>query len=217
MRLHARWLGRVHYDRALELMMDLASRATRDEGYLLLLEHEPVITMGREFDDSTLLLPPEEYERRGISLRRVGRGGNVTYHGPGQLVGYPIIWVGRNVRSHVRRIFDTLQELLGAAGIVTRFDDLRPGLWVGGSKLAAVGIEVVRGVSTHGFALNVRHEGEGFELIVPCGLDAGVAWWEDFVPPPRLPDIAENFAVRYAARLGASLVWDNLSRHDHRA
>ena len=74
MKLHTAWLGRIHYDRALELMMNLASRTTRDEGYLLLLEHEPVITMGREFDESTLLLPPDEYERRGIAPAQGGTG-----------------------------------------------------------------------------------------------------------------------------------------------
>lgn len=198
------YLGRLPYPRALQLMdQTVAAVSAGAPPRLLLLEHEPVITLGRRADRGHLLRPEAALVTEGIGVIETGRGGDVTFHGPGQLVGYPILPVGRMVRRHVDRIFGTLEDLLFEAGIASSFDADNPGLWVGDRKIAAVGIEIRDGVSLHGFCLNVRREHDGFRYIVPCGL-AGrdVVYWDELGEAPTVPDAARAFATRFAARCG---------------
>jgi lipoic acid synthetase len=174
--LHARWLGRVAYDEALTLQRAIHARSDAD--YLLLLEHPATYTLGKRADPAHVLVDPASVGARLVST---DRGGDVTYHGPGQLVGYPIGALattpagGRDVVAHVRRIEAALIEALGEFGITGDRVDGRSGVWVGGAKIAAIGVRVARDRTMHGFALNVDPDLTMFDHIVPCGIsDAGV-------------------------------------------
>ena len=171
-----RWLGRVSYGDADALQRALHAHAADD--YLLLLEHPHVYTLGTNADPAHVLVPPAHV---GADLVHTDRGGDVTYHGPGQLVGYPIVtlpeWRAgmRDVVAHVRRMEATLIGALGDLGIEARRETKYPGVWVGDEKIAAVGVRVSRGRTRHGFALNVDPDLAMFEHIVPCGIpDRGV-------------------------------------------
>jgi lipoyl(octanoyl) transferase len=174
------WLGRVDYGEALRLQRELAARRI-DGGIgdvLLLLEHPRTITLGRGADRSNLLLSPEDAASQGISICEVDRGGDVTWHGPGQLVGYPIIDLAahrRDVHWYLRELEGALVDTLCAFGIESRRFPPHTGVWVGDRKIAAIGVKVSRWVTTHGFALNVTAPAEEFSGIVPCGIrDYGV-------------------------------------------
>ncbi len=146
---------------------------------LLLLEHHPVITLGRGAADQHVLVAASELERRGVELHRASRGGDVTFHGPGQLVGYPVVRLDRGVVGHLRAMADGLIDVLGALGITAFWRREAPGLWIKGedggvevvSKICSFGVNVHRRVAIHGFALNVAVDLDAFRLIVPCGLD----------------------------------------------
>ena len=170
-----RQLGRVHYGAALELQQRLV--AERKQGaigdQLLLLEHEHVVTLGRNGHMDNVLASDEALARAGISFYPTDRGGDVTYHGPGQLVGYPILdlrdWkrdVGAYVRGVEQAIIDTLAEFGIEAGRIPKLT----GVWVEGRKIAAIGVHISRWVTSHGFALNVSTDLSYFQYIVPCGL-----------------------------------------------
>lgn len=168
MRIERRLLGLVDYDRAWELQRELAGKVTPERGFLLLLEHPPVFTLGRNGDAGNVLDP------HGVPVKRVDRGGDVTYHGPGQLVGYPLLDVRRlGVRRYVRRLEESLLELLSGLGVAARRREGCVGLWAAGGKIASIGIRVARGVSMHGFALNVSNELAPFGWINPCGVPGG--------------------------------------------
>ncbi len=141
---------------------------------LILVEHEPVITLGRQGEESNLLVGDAELAARGFDLHRIERGGDITYHGPGQLVGYPIISLrerGMSVRAFVHGIEEALIGVAANFGISAARSSGFPGVWVGNDKLAAIGVAIRGGVSYHGFALNVSTDLTHFELIVPCGLE----------------------------------------------
>ena len=170
-----RELGRTDYGQALELQHQLI--AERQQGLipdqLLLLEHPHVITLGRNGKASNLLASGEALSRAGISFYPTDRGGDVTYHGPGQLVGYPIVdlreWqrdVGAYVRAVEQTIIDTLAEYGISAGRIPKLT----GVWVDDRKIAAIGVHISRWVTSHGFALNVSTDLSYFQYIVPCGL-----------------------------------------------
>jgi lipoate-protein ligase B len=169
-------LERIAYDPALAIQQRLVQRVKADPklAYLLLLEHDPpVITLGRRGDECDILLPREEVARRGIEVFESSRGGEVTYHGPGQLVGYAILHLDRrdrNVRGHVRNLEETLIRVLAGFGITAGRREGFTGVWVGEEKIAAIGVAVHRWVSYHGFALNVTTDLGHFDLIVPCGI-----------------------------------------------
>jgi lipoyl(octanoyl) transferase len=175
-------LGVVSYGDALELQKQLVERRKSNEipDQLLLLEHPPVITLGVKTrnDRSHVVATSQVLEQEGVEIFESGRGGDVTYHGPGQLVGYPIIDL-RPDRCDVHRYVRDLEEVLirVAADFGVSADRL-PGLtgaWVGGDKLAAIGVRIARWVTSHGFALNVSTNLAHFNLIVPCGIaDKGV-------------------------------------------
>lgn len=180
-RIEARWLGRVSYDRGLELQRVAAARAASGDGEsLLLLEHDPVFTLGRSAERSDVLWGPERLDALAIALREADRGGKVTYHGPGQLVGYPILSLSpdrRDVRRYVRDLEEVLIRTLADFGIAAERSPRRDrvtSVWVGNAKIAAIGIHIARWITTHGFALNVTDEPlSRFEGIVPCGITDG--------------------------------------------
>jgi lipoyl(octanoyl) transferase len=141
---------------------------------LLLLEHHPVITLGRSAEPAHVLAAAPELARRGVALQSASRGGDVTYHGPGQLVGYPVLRIDRGVVGHLRAMADGLIEVLAGLGIAAIWRREAPGLWVttaqGDAKICSFGVHVHRRVAIHGFALNVSVNLDAFRLIVPCGL-----------------------------------------------
>lgn len=180
---------------------------------LLLLEHPPVYTIGRGGDASEILLDGHTRRRLGIEVHRVDRGGRVTFHGPGQLVGYGIVdlrGVGGGVHGYLRSIEAGLINVLGRLGIAARREEGLTGVWVGDEKIAAIGIRVTRGVSMHGFALNVDPDLSYFGGIVPCGIrDRGVTSIRRLLGrAPDLDTVARVVAEELAAVLGRRLVWE---------
>lgn len=168
-------LGRVEYQRALVLQHEVHQQrvANRIPDTLLLLEHPPVITFGRTADKSNLLVAEAELTRLGIAVKKVERGGDVTYHGPGQLVGYPIFHLREGlvgVRRFVEGVETALVLALQDLGIPAEVQPKLVGVWVKGKKIASIGIAVREGVTLHGFALNVKNDLSGFRLIHPCGM-----------------------------------------------
>ncbi len=176
-----RWLGTMEYMQALQLQEELQAQRIRGEipDTLLLLEHPPVLTMGRRAQADNILLSREALEKRGISVVDINRGGDVTYHGPGQLVGYPIFDLreqGRDIRLFMNRLEGIFITLLTRYGIEAHAEDGRhTGVFHGNDKLVAFGISVRQWVTMHGFAFNVQPDLTHFSWIVPCGLaDRGV-------------------------------------------
>jgi len=182
-------LGQVPYNEAWALQNRLAEERSAVGGAgvdrLLLLEHPHTYTLGSSAHDEHLLMPPEERERLGVEVVRVDRGGDITYHGPGQLVGYPILQLERtalrtDVVGYVRKLEQTMIAVVGEYGIEAHPISGLPGVWVdtaeGEKKIAALGVRVnVRAVTKHGFALNVNTDLRYFGGIVPCGIrDKGV-------------------------------------------
>ncbi len=222
--LRARWLGRVGYREAWELQHRLAvARADGRIGdQLLLLEHDAVLTLGRHADESHVIAPAAELAARGIEVIRVERGGEVTYHGPGQLVAYPIVALERRgllLRPLVRALEAAMIETCAAFGVVAGRRDGHPGCWCEPDgpdprKIGALGIRVERGVSYHGIALNVSVDLADFELIDPCGMPgvrstsiAHEGGWPS--ARPSTADVARAaaiFAPSLARLLGADLV-----------
>ncbi|OGP33230.1 MAG: lipoyl(octanoyl) transferase [Deltaproteobacteria bacterium GWC2_65_14] len=167
------WLGSVEYGRALDLQLSTLRRRAEGEipDTLLLLTHPHVYTFGRAGNPENLLVTREALARDGIPVERVGRGGDVTYHGPGQLVGYPIVHLPRpDVHRFVRSIEAALIEALARFGVNAERIDGLTGVWVGGRKIASIGVGVKRWVTYHGFALNVSTDLSYFERIHLCGL-----------------------------------------------
>ncbi len=163
------WLGQVDYQPALELQNALVSARLRDDvgDLLLLLEHPHVYTLGRGADERFVLNPGD------IPVYRVSRGGQVTYHGPGQLIGYPIVKLEsaeRDVIRYLRQLEQVLIAALAAIGIVAQRRAGLTGVWIGQEKIASIGVGFRRWVSLHGFALNVATDLSFFDAIVPCGI-----------------------------------------------
>jgi lipoyl(octanoyl) transferase len=175
--LEVRRLGLVPYADALELQRTLVEqrRAGEIPDQLLLLEHPPVITLGvkARSDRSHVLATPEALEREGVELFETGRGGDVTYHGPGQLVGYPILDLRPDrcdVHRYVRDLEEALIRAAGTFGVAAGRVEGLTGVWVGNEKLAAIGVRISRWITSHGFAFNVNTDLAHFDLIVPCGI-----------------------------------------------
>ena len=167
------FLGRVDYAEATAIQDECARLVkTGGEERLLLLEHPPVITLGRNACDEDVLFGEEALRGRGVSIARTNRGGRVTYHGPGQLVGYPILDLSpdrRDVARYLRDLEEVLIRALARFGVrASRFAGLT-GVWAEDEKIASIGVHLSRWVTTHGFALNVSTDLEPFSLIVPCG------------------------------------------------
>jgi len=202
-------LGFVEYGAALALQCDLVERRKRGEipDQLLILEHPHVITLGRTGHMSHLLAGEEALRRAGVSFYPTDRGGDITYHGPGQVVGYPILdlkeWK-RDVVAYVRALEQTLIDALAEFGLAARREPGKTGVWTQGGKIAAIGVHISRWVTSHGFALNVTTDLSYFQYIVPCGLAAPVtslqaegcrAAWDEVVAA-----ITRNFARVFGYR-----------------
>ena len=168
-------LGTVAYRDALAIQADIRARRQADEApdTLLLLEHPPVYTRGRRAGDNELSLSEDFYRAHGIEIVPTDRGGKVTYHGPGQLVGYPIMRV-TDIGAHLRKMEAAIVAALAEYDIEARSRCAEgidyTGVWVEDRKIASIGVHVSRGVSTHGFAVNVTNDLAPFTWIVPCGL-----------------------------------------------
>ena len=220
MYIHLLQLGRVSFAEGLEIQRKVsdARKQGRIDDTLLLLEHPPVLTLGRNSHRSNLLASDELLASRGIELHEINRGGDITYHGPGQLVGYPIFdlrsdWPGKRGPhlgpvDYVRMVEEALIRACNDFGVMAQRIKGRTGVWTmaGGSiqekKVAAIGVHVSQGVTSHGFALNVTVDLRDFQLIVPCGIaDREVTSLEVEAPSElKLPVTmanAENSAARH--------------------
>jgi len=168
-------LGRVRYADAFALQQQLVEQRKRGDipDQLLIVEHPHVVTMGRNGHDENLLAQPELLERAGVEFHRTDRGGDVTYHGPGQVVGYPIVdlreWK-RDVVAYVRALEQVLIDALAEFGITAGREAGATGVWTEQGKIAAIGVHISRWVTSHGFALNQDTDLTYFRYIVPCGL-----------------------------------------------
>jgi lipoyl(octanoyl) transferase len=220
------YLGRVDYFKALALQEQLVGWRKQEQigDTLLLLEHPPVLTLGRNSHRENILAADAMLARRGVAVVETNRGGDVTYHGPGQLVGYPILDLrGFSPRlgpvEYVRRLEEVLIRTCAGFGILTQRIAGRTGVWTmaGGSiaekKIAAIGVHISRAVTSHGFALNVTTDLAGFEWIVPCGIaDRGVTSMEEEIDPrlhemPSLEQAANVVARHFARVFERQVVW----------
>jgi lipoyl(octanoyl) transferase len=221
-------LGRIDYTAALELQQKLveARHAQRIGNTLLLLEHPPVLTLGRNSSRANILASDELLASRGIQLHDINRGGDVTYHGPGQLVGYPIF----DLRSftprlgaveYVRLLEEALIRACADFGIPAQRIAGRTGVWTipGGAipekKIAAIGVHIARGITSHGFALNVTTDLRDFDLIVPCGitdrtitsLDLEIDPDNPLHPAPTMDNAIHAAAKQFGRAFGTQVLW----------
>ena len=212
--LHATWLGRVPYVDGWRMQEAVATRV-RDGGAdrLLLLEHDPVYTIGRRGTTDHLLVGLDVLRAAGASVYRVDRGGDITYHGPGQLVGYPITAFaeGADLVAYVRAIEEGIRDALASYGVESRTERGKTGVWVDladgrPAKIAAIGVRISRGVTTHGFALNVSTELAAFERVVPCGFQHEVASLERLGVAADVREVGERCARSLARQLGRDAV-----------
>ncbi|GJM44200.1 MAG: hypothetical protein DHS20C21_10420 [Gemmatimonadota bacterium] len=204
-RLEVTNLGVVEYDDGLELQealrQEVGAGSVPDQ--LLLLEHPPVITLGRNTGDGNVLLSSEELSQRGIALFETGRGGDVTFHGPGQIVGYPIVNLDpdrRDVRRYVRDLEETIIRTLEDFDVKSGRIAGLTGVWIGDMKIAAIGVRISRWITSHGFAFNIGTNLGYFDTIVPCGLgDHGVTSLERFLGESVSREtVRERLAARFA-------------------
>jgi lipoyl(octanoyl) transferase len=168
-------LGHVAYQPCADIQLRILNEvvAGTRPSTLIFVEHDPVLTLGANFHPENLLLKPEEYEANGIQVVRTDRGGDVTYHGPGQLVIYPIFNVallGKDLHKWLRDLEETMLSTLDSFGLQGQRFPPHTGAWVGDNKIAAIGIKVRQWVSMHGIALNCNNDLAPFETIVPCGI-----------------------------------------------
>ncbi len=199
-------LGRVPYARGLSLQQGLVSerQAGRTGDHLLLLEHDPVFTLGRNARRENVLFPAELLRQRGFEVLETGRGGDVTYHGPGQLVGYPILELPaerRDVHRYVRDLEETMIRACADYGVTAARVPGLTGAWVGNEKVGAIGVRIARWVTSHGFALNVATDLSAFDLIVPCGIRGrGVTSLERLLGRPvPFEEVQERVAAHFVA------------------
>ena len=234
----AEWLGRIGYREAWARQKALLEQRAAGEvdDTILLLEHNPVLTLGRQADEAHVLASPRELARRRIELIRVERGGEVTYHGPGQLVGYPIIRLGDRgilVRPLVAALEAAMIETCARLGVEAIRRDGHPGCWIEGDpgrgrphrKIGALGLRIERGVSYHGIALNIDVDLRDFDLIDPCGepglISTSIA--EELgrsAEPPTTAQVERAgtyFAEAFGAAIGAPVVWTPPSEAGHGA
>jgi len=207
-------LGTVDYAEAHRLQKDLQARRITGEigDVVLLLEHPPVLTLGRSAKDRHVLAPREALEAQGISVHEVGRGGDVTYHGPGQLVAYPIIDLKpdrRDVRKYVWSLEETMIRTCADFGLsASRVPGLN-GAWIDDRKVGAVGVRISRWVTMHGLALNANSDLSHFDLIVPCGIadKAVTSLSAELGRTVGVTDVVEPLARHLAALYDADIEW----------
>ncbi len=224
-------LGRIDYLEALDIQRRLVDlrKQQRVGDVLLLLEHPPVLTLGRNAHRANILAGDEELARRGISIHEINRGGDVTYHGPGQIVGYPILdlrgdFPGKRgphlgAVEYVRWLEEALIRTCAEYGVLTQRIPHRTGVWTleGGSipakKIAAIGVHISQGITSHGFAWNVTADLRDFSLIVPCGIsDATVTSLEEEIDTrhaamPTLEQAMHAVARNFGRIFGRQMLW----------
>lgn len=212
--LRAGFLGRVPYAEAFALQREIRDALRRGEGveHLLLLEHPHVYTLGRNAGRGDLLATDAWLAERGVEVEECDRGGQITYHGPGQLVGYPIVNLSpdrRDVRRYVQDLAEVIVTTLADYGIAARRGEEQAliGVWVGEQKIASLGVHLSRWLTTHGFALNVTTDLSYFGGIVPCGLvGVRMASIESLTGGrPAVSEVAARFAEHFAARFERAL------------
>jgi lipoyl(octanoyl) transferase len=199
-------LGRIPYAHGLELQESLVieRQAGRIPDQLLLLEHDAVFTLGRNAQAQNILLPAEALRERGFEVFETGRGGDVTYHGPGQVVGYPILQLSpdrRDVHRYVRDLEEVMIRTCADYGLAASRVVGLTGTWLEDEKIGAIGVRIARWVTSHGFALNVGTDLSAFDLIVPCGIRGrGVTSLERKLGRPvPLDDVMDRLAASFAA------------------
>jgi lipoyl(octanoyl) transferase len=211
--LDVRRLGRVAYQDALELQQSLVAerRAGRIGDVLLLLEHPHVITFGRRSETarSNLLAAPARLAELGVELHETGRGGDVTYHGPGQLVAYPILDLKpdrADVYNYVRNLEEVMIRASASFGVQAGRIEGLTGAWVGGSKIGAIGVRISRWITSHGFAFNVNTDLDYFNLIVPCGIrDHGVtSLAKELGHPIDMADVEDRIVAEFRQTIQSS-------------
>lgn len=231
MLLHLLHLGRLDYAAALEAQRELATlrKQERIGDVLLLLEHPPVLTLGRNAHRENVLATAEELAQRGIAVHEINRGGDATYHGPGQLVGYPILdlrgeFPGKKgphlgAVEYVRRLEEALIRSCAEYSVMTERVAGRTGVWTqaGGSvaakKIAAIGVHISQGVTSHGFALNVTTDLRDFRWIVPCGIaDAAVTSLEQEIDTrwtamPTMEQVMHTVSRNFCRIFGRQPLW----------
>jgi len=222
--LETAYLSRMDYGEAWELQKRLVQEIGQElrPDSLLLLEHPPTYTIGTDRHPEHLLLSPEELERRGIGVFQIDRGGDITYHGPGQLVGYPLLYLaaeGLDLHAYLRSLEEAIISLLAEFGIEGSRKPEYTGVWVGDEKIAAIGVKFNRArlrkgfVTSHGFAFNVKRdvEQEGFQGIIPCGITeygvtsleklTGQEWSVEAIAERLLPHFVRVFGYERTASL----------------
>lgn len=210
---HLHRLHLVTYENGMALQQKLVEMRQREEipDQLLLLEHPPVITLGRGGKVDNLLATPDSLQTHGVRFFETTRGGDITYHGPGQVVGYPILHLGegnRDVRKYVTNLEEVLIRTVAEYGITAARIEGRRGIWVGNDKIAAIGVRIARWVTSHGWALNVNTNLEHFRLITPCGLHGtGVASIErELGRAVPIEEVREVLAAKFAETFERQLV-----------
>ena len=203
-------LGRMEYGEAWELQKRLADERARGEvpDTLVLVEHDHVITLGRK-------TTPANFKPQDVPVFKVERGGDATYHGPGQLVGYPIVMLtDHDIRRHVRTIETALINAVKRYGVDGGLVEGHPGVWVQGKKLASIGVAVTNWVTYHGFALNVNTDMSYFNLIRPCGLDPTTMTSMQLLTGQRLDfeGVKAHVAKEYSSASGLTLVHQRLAQ-----
>jgi lipoyl(octanoyl) transferase len=205
-------LGTVAYQPTWELQDELASqrRERRIGDRLLLLEHFPVYTIGRGGDDSNLLASPQRLRELGAEFVRIDRGGDITFHGPGQIVAYPIVELRDplDLRRYVRILEAAIIDAAAAVGVRGDRVSGMPGIWVDGDrKLAAIGVRVKRGVTTHGLALNVSTDLAWFDEMIPCGIPdtAATSLARESGSPVSMDEVADELSSQLARHFGLRL------------
>ncbi|MDQ2960975.1 MAG: lipoyl(octanoyl) transferase LipB [Candidatus Dormibacteraeota bacterium] len=212
------WLGRIPYRDTWALQRRLAELRSRDEidDVVVLVEHPAVYTMGRNGSPDHLPFGIDHLTGRGAEYVEVDRGGSVTFHGPGQLVAYPIVLIARafpfrghpglgDVIAHLRALEEAMITTVAACGVQARRRPPYTGIWVGGQKLAAIGVKLAGGVTTHGAALNVSTDLDWFSQVIPCGIEgAGVASLQSLgvEPLPEVSVLGERLVADLAALMG---------------
>lgn len=175
--LHYKYLNRISYADALQIQQEshraIKSDSANSPGYLYLLEHHPVITNGRFGNDDNYVLPVDAIEAKGVEVYSSDRGGDLTFHGPGQLVTYPILnlrELNLGVKAYIFSLEQVIIDLLADYAIESDRRNGYPGVWTNGQKIASIGVSIKNGITMHGSALNVSTDLNSFSLIVPCGI-----------------------------------------------
>jgi lipoate-protein ligase B len=210
------WCGRVHYKDGVDLQMQICGlkKGGWDTDVLLLLEHPPTITRGRNARQDHLLVTEELLRSRGVELWDTDRGGDITFHGPGQLVGYPILSLDsgeRDVHGYMRNLEESLIRLLAGYGVVGMRDPAFTGVWTQLGKIAAMGVHISRWITRHGFALNVTTDLSYYDLIVPCGIvGKGVTSMQRHLSRTiELKELADRYIAEFASVFNRTMVQEN--------